>query len=145
MKQMRIGAPPPKSHDWKMGNSTSRGHIFNKDLPKHKTSYTEFEEKFIKENYLNISDSEIAEILQRTKFAITNRRIKMRLIRPLKRVANYNFNICMTYVHQLRREWALVQDMKALIILCQLEKNTFKREKYKKELLILSNLKQVKK
>lgn len=114
-------------------------------MPKHKTSYSEFEENFIKENYLNISDSEIAEILQRTKFAITNRRIKMRLIRPLKRVANYNFNICMTYVHQLRREWALVQDMKALIIICQLEKNSYKLEKYKKELLTLSNLKQVKK
>lgn len=103
--------------------------------------YSDRERKFIIDNYLRLSDAEIAIKLNRTRIAVGQERCRLRIFRPNIRVVNGIFNKAIDEAIRLRAEWHLVQDMKALIIICQLEKNTYKREKYKQELKKLSGIK----
>lgn len=109
-----------------------------------KYSWLESEEDFIKNNFLYLSDLEMSIKLKRTKTSVTNRRLVLKLIRPLKRSVGYIFNAQVKSSMRLRREWLIHVDMKALIICCELEENNYQRDKYKSELLRLSNLKQIK-
>lgn len=126
---MRIGALPPKSHDWKMGNSQSRG----KGNP-----YSKEEIEFLKKNYLKYSDYELSKMFNRSIDAITGVRSRHGLNRERKPPLKVTIRNAFREVQLMREIWALTQDMKALIIICQLNISNFKKEQYKKELLKLS-------
>ena len=105
--------------------------------------YTEQEITFIRENYRKMSDIQIGDEIGRTELGITNIRSKLKLIRHRPRYCQISFKRTLEDCDRLRKEWVMIQDMKALIILCQLESRTHRREIYKKELLKLSNLKKI--
>jgi len=127
MKQMRLGQTPPKSHDWVMGNSASRGN-----------GYTKEEVEFVKKNYLKYSDQQLSEILKRTIWGITGLRSRNRLLRERKLQFKVLLKIALREAETMRSQWIIIQDMKALIIMCELEQNAFKRDRYKNELRRLS-------
>lgn len=100
--------------------------------------YTKAQNEFIQENWQKMSDREIGKIFGKTESAIANRRFRIGINRPkvlpVKSIIRYGFS----EVNQMRALYHAHQDMKALIILCQLETNLYKREKYINELKKMS-------
>ena len=148
---MRLGQPPVNSHDWKMGNSASRAiekSIFrpskndrqnNPRLTIKGSSYTKEEILFVKNNYLKYSDLEFAKILGRTLNGISGLRSRNGFNRERKAPFKVTLRNALREAQLMREVWHLTQDMKALIIICQLNISQFKKEQYKKQLLKLSN------
>lgn len=148
MKQMRLGQPPPKSHDWQMGNSVTRA-IKNGTYQEPKVkydksgargcSYTKEEIEFVTNNFLKYSDADLAKMFGRTLDAISGLRSRHGLNRERKPPFKVTLINAIREAQLMRELWCITQDMKALIIICQLNISSYKKEHYKKELLKLSN------
>lgn len=141
---MRLGQPPPKSHGWKMGNSVTRGYVAKKPVELTKLgfkgcSYTKEEIQFVTNNFLKYTDEELAKMLGRTLNAISGLRSRNGLNRERRAPFKVTLRNAIREAQLMRELWCITQDMKALIIICQLNISSYKKEHYKKELARLSN------
>lgn len=128
MKHLIFGNAPKDSKNWKRIEPEYRYNSYSKE-----------EIEFVASNFLKYTDKELAEMFGRTQNGIT----ALRSLHGLNRERRAPFKVTLRNAireAQLMRElWCITQDMKALIIICQLNINSYKKEQYKKELLKLSN------
>lgn len=130
MKQMRLGQPPPKSHDWQMGYKSKRVRGF---------AYSKDEIEFVTNNFLKYTDADLAKMFGRTLNAISGLRSRHGLNKERRAPFKVTLANAIREAQLMRELWCITQDMKALIIICQLNISHYKKEQYKKELLKLSN------
>jgi len=123
MKNLRLGQPPTKSHDWVMGNSATRG-----------LGYTDEEIEFVKKNYLKYDDKELSKILGRTINGVVGLRSRKGLLRERKLQFRVLLRQALREAQLMRELWCITQDMKALITICELPIGSYKKEHYKREL-----------
>jgi len=127
MKQLRIGRPPKDSLNWQMTTKEK----YN--------SYQENEDEIIKANWTKLSDEKIGLLINRSAISVTNRRIRLRLLRE-----RLCFKMILKYAYReaeiMRATFYAVQDMKAILIMISIEQECFKRDKLKAELLKLDKL-----
>jgi len=102
--------------------------------------YSDEEIKYVRDNAPTKSDDQIALELNRTRYGIIWIRNQNFIRRAYKPAIKTTIRLARKEVNSLRQNWLVVQDMKALIILCELETNNYKRDKYKAELRKLSGL-----
>lgn len=128
MKKLRIGRPSPGSIEWKTTEYKTKW-----------LSYTNEELSFLRNNYLKYSDLELSQIFNRTVNAISGVRSRHELNRERKAPFKVTLRNAIREAQLMRETWAITQDMKALITICELDISNYKKEQFKKELLKLSN------
>lgn len=98
------------------------------------------EHKFLSDNYLIMSDDEMARGLKRSFASVVQRRSILKLRRPTYN-AHYFTKTALQRLRIAVKFSRVLNRMKKLIELCQIETNTYKLNKYKQELKKLSGIK----
>lgn len=99
--------------------------------------YSEKEIQIIKDKYYFHSDEYIGKLINRKPYAVMIMRYKLGLKKPKTLVTI--INEAKKEVIRMRKLFAIVQDMKALVIMAEIETNSYKRDIIKSQLLKLSN------
>lgn len=105
------------------------------------SKYSTQEDKIILDNWQSKSDLHISNLIGRSESSVMNRRVRLNKLRNNKKTFQCYLDWANAEVKRMRKLFTDVQDMKALIIVCQLETNQYKRDRYKSELRKLSGIK----
>lgn len=108
---------------------------------RYKFYWSNYEKQFIIKNYKELSDAKIAERLKRSRIGVVNMRLKLKLKRELQVYRGYIVKAGFKERNAMLELELKVTMMRMLIFLIQSATSPYLKERYKKQLKNLSELK----
>jgi len=110
---------------------------------RHSTEWKPEDYKFLRDNYLEMTDAEIANILKRSEIAIQGKRVLLKLSRVVRKTEYIRKRKLQMLRGAIKRNYRLtwqLKRMQVLIFICENQPNKYKRDLAKAELVKLSGL-----